>query len=262
MHHAAPTPPDNATTRFADRAGDYAKARPTYPRALVDALLAPFDDPTAVLAADVGAGTGVFSRLLAERGVRTIAVEPNGAMRAAASPHPLIEWRDGTGESTGLPDRSIDLVTVAQAFHWMRAEDALRELHRVLKPGATLALVWNTQDRSDPLTAGYCEVMGRHAVDPPRSPWALGDVSRVLDDHALFTARDVQRFAHAQELDLDGLLARARSASYCPKEGPGWESVSRDLRQIHSLHSTTGVVRLRYLAELHTSRSREGQSEG
>lgn len=255
-------PPADSTTRFADRAGDYARARPTYPAALVDALLAPFAEPTSIHAADIGAGTGVFSRLLADRGVRTIAVEPNAPMRAAAVLHPLIEWRDGTGESTGLPERSLDLLTVAQAFHWMRAGDALREFHRVLKPGATLALVWNTQDRSDPLTAGYCEVMERHAVDPPRSPWALGDVSRVLDAHPLFTPRTVQRFPHAQELDLDGLFARARSASYCPREGAGWEGVSRDLRQLHSLHSTTGVVRLRYLAEVHTSKSRAGQSPG
>lgn len=253
-------PPPNSTARFADRAGDYAKARPTYPAALLDALLAPLAHPSALVAADVGAGTGVFSRLLAERGVRTIAVEPNAPMRAATAAHPLIEWRDGTGEASGLPERSLDLLTVAQAFHWMRTEDALREFHRVLKPGGVLALVWNTQDRSDAFTNGYCDVMERHAVDPPRSPWALGDVSRVLDDHPLFTARVVQRFTHAQDLDLEALFARARSASYCPKEGPGWEGVSRDLRQLHSLHTTTGVVRLRYLAELHTSKSCATQS--
>lgn len=252
----APGPPGNATTRFADRASDYARARPSYPSEVVDAVLVGLGEPSSLTVADVGAGTGVFSRVLADRGARVLAIEPNAAMRAVAPAHPNIEWRDGTGESTGLPDRSVNLVTVAQAFHWMRAADALREFHRVLKSGGRLAHVWNIQDRSDAFTSGYCAAMERHAVDPPRSPWSLHDVSAALDDHPLFTRRTIVRVPSAQTLDFDGLIARARSASYCPKSGPGWEALNTDLRALFDRHARDGAVSLRYSSEAHSSAPR------
>src|SRR5262245_7940094 len=86
--------------RFTDRVADYVKHRPSYPAAAIDAMLRGLGDPTRLTAADLGAGTGIASRLLANRGLRVIAIEPNPAMRAAASPHPRVEWREGTGEST------------------------------------------------------------------------------------------------------------------------------------------------------------------
>ncbi len=255
MPDAAP-PPGNATTRFADRASDYAKARPSYPPEIVDAVLGGLAESSSRTIADVGAGTGVFSRLLADRGASVIAIEPNAAMRAAAVAHVNIEWRDGTGESTGLPDQSVDLITVAQAFHWMRPDDALREFHRALKPAGRLAHVWNIQDRSDPFTAGYCAAMERHAVDPPRSPWSLHDVSAVLDDHPLFTPRSIVRVPSAQTLGLEALIARAQSASYCPKSGPGWDALRAELMSLFEQYARNDEVRLRYSSESHISRVR------
>jgi SAM-dependent methyltransferase len=254
-----PLPPSNSTTRFADRASDYAKARPSYPTEIVDAVLGGLGDPSSLLAADVGAGTGLFARLLADyggRGCRVIAVEPNPVMRDAGGPHERVESRDGSGEATGLPEHSVDLVTVAQAFHWMRPDEALREFHRILKPGGRLAHVWNIQDRADPFTAGYCAAMERHAVDPPRSPWSLHDVSAVLDAHPLFTPRTIARVPSGQSLDLQGLITRARSASYCPKDGPGWAALDKELRTLFAEHARDGAVDLRYSSEAHMSAAR------
>src|SRR5205085_9077451 len=67
--------------RFSDRAADYVKFRPTYPAAAADAILAGLEPAGKLVAADVGAGTGISARLLAERGVRVVAVEPGSAMR-------------------------------------------------------------------------------------------------------------------------------------------------------------------------------------
>jgi SAM-dependent methyltransferase len=251
-----PLPPSNSTTRFANRASEYAKARPSYPSAIVDAVLDGLGDLSSLVAADVGAGTGLFARLLADRGGRVFAVEPNAVMREAAARHERVESLDGSGEATGLADHSVDLVAVAQAFHWMRPDEALREFHRILKPGGRLAHVWNIQDRSDPFTAGYCAAMERHAVDPPRSPWSLHDVSAVLDDHPLFSPRTIVRVPSAQSLDLEGLITRARSASYCPKEGPGWAALQRELQTLFAEHQRDGAVDLRYSSEAHISASR------
>src|SRR5262245_30605191 len=89
------------TERFEDRAADYSRFRPSYPAAAIDAAFAGLGAPPTLVAADVGAGTGISSRLLASRGARVIAIEPNAKMRAAAGPHPFVEWRDGRAEALG-----------------------------------------------------------------------------------------------------------------------------------------------------------------
>ncbi len=98
----------NPQDRFSDRAGDYAKYRPSYPAAAIDSILEGLDEPS--VAADIGAGTGISSRLLAERGVRVVAIEPNAEMRQAALPHPLVSFHNGTAENTNLPNASVKVV--------------------------------------------------------------------------------------------------------------------------------------------------------
>jgi hypothetical protein len=86
--------PDDLDTvgRFRDRAADYVKYRPTYPAAAIDAILDRLGAPDRMLAADIGAGTGISARLLGDRRVRVVAVEPGEAMRRAADPHRQVAW--------------------------------------------------------------------------------------------------------------------------------------------------------------------------
>jgi len=142
----------NPTGRFSDRVDDYVKYRPTYPAAAVTAALAGAPPGPVV---DVGAGTGIWTALLASRDREVIAIEPNAEMRAAAPALPRVTWQGGTAESTGLTEGSAAVVTVAQAFHWFRASEALAEFVRILLPGGKLALVWNRRSRTDPFTAAY-----------------------------------------------------------------------------------------------------------
>ena len=109
------------TGRFADRASDYVKYRPSYPASAIDAVLGGCGEPSSLHAADIGAGTGISARLLGDRGVRMVAVEPNAAMRNSAEPHPGVVFHDGTAEVTNLNDAAVDLVLCAQAFHWFRS---------------------------------------------------------------------------------------------------------------------------------------------
>ena len=92
----------NPTSRFSDRADDYVKYRPGYPPAAIDAILNGLGPPASLVAADVGAGTGISARALADRGVRVLAVEPNAVMANAAVPHPL-----GAGDCPQLPAKAI-----------------------------------------------------------------------------------------------------------------------------------------------------------
>lgn len=244
------------TTRFTDRVDDYVKFRPDYPAAAADAVLNGCDRSTVVLA-DVGAGTGISSRWIAERltGGVVLAVEPNRAMRDGAETHPRVRWADGSAESTGLPAGSVDVVLCAQAFHWFKPIEALAEFARVLRPGGRVALMWNDRDQADPFTRAYTEAFRRATQDHP----ALRDFSQhdALERSLLFTDFRVRTFRHGQRLDGAGLLGRAQSASYCPKEGPAWETLKRELLALHARFAgEDGCAELVYRTSVYSARKR------
>lgn len=236
------------TTRFSDRATDYVRFRPDYPWAAIDAMLAGLAAHD-LIAADVGAGTGISARQLAERGPRVIAIEPNHAMRRAAEPHERVTWVGATGEATALATGSVGLVLSAQAFHWFRQPEAIREFHRILTPGGRLILMWNSRDRTDPVTHGYIEaihaVQGEHPAE--RRPFG----PEVVSANGEFGTAWLKVFPHRQALDRDGLIGRAWSASYVPREGPGAKELVERLDALHAKHrDPRGLVALRYRTEV------------
>lgn len=244
----------NPTGRFSDRAEAYKRYRPSYPAGAIDAVLEGLGEASRLVVADIGAGTGISSRLLAERGVHVIAVEPNAAMREAAEPTGRITWVGSKAEETGLAARSVDAVVCAQAFHWFDAERALGEFHRILRPGGRAALIWNDRDEADAFTHGYGELL-RAASD--RDP-AMEDHTRPasLFGSLLFKNQRELAFENDQALDLEGVLGRALSASYIPKEGPKCEAVCAGLRWLHArLASAAGIVRLRYVTRVFLAES-------
>lgn len=237
----------NPVGRFSNRADDYARFRPTYPAAAIDAVLESLGDHARLAIADVGAGTGISSRLLAGRGPRVIAIEPNAAMRAAAEPHPRVQWREGTGESTGLPAASVNLVTAFQSFHWFDPPAALAEFRRILTPRGRIALAWNDGDQSDPATAAYYAIVMRYW----NGPRAVMLETNPLEGHAGLANIRRLTFRNEQPLDLDGLLGRALSASYVPKEGPESQRVLDELATVHAKHAgPRGTISLVYKTEV------------
>ena len=137
--------------RFTDRVGDYVSYRPGYPETLIDAVIDLVGSRSAAVVADIGAGTGIFTRSLVARGLQVYAVEPNAAMRTAAerglADAPNFSAIDGSAEATGLADESVDLITAAQAFHWFDKSAARQEFERILKSGGRVALIWNRRPR-------------------------------------------------------------------------------------------------------------------
>ena len=133
---------------FGDAAAAYARARPGYPDDAVGFCVAGARGPgTRVL--DLGAGTGKATAALVARDLDVVAVEPSTRMLAQLrAALPGVQAHEGTAEATGLPAGSVDAVVVAQAWHWVDPVRAVPEVVRVLRPGGTLGLVWNTRDDS------------------------------------------------------------------------------------------------------------------
>ncbi len=102
--------------------------------------------------ADVGAGTGKLTENLLnlEGPVHGYAVEPNDAMRAEGEKvfekTDLVTWKKGTAEETGLEDSSVDWVLMGSSFHWTDAPKAMKEFHRILKPGGFFTAIWNPRN--------------------------------------------------------------------------------------------------------------------
>jgi SAM-dependent methyltransferase len=124
---------------FSAHAAGYAAHRPTYPRSLIDLLagLAPARER----ALDVGCGTGQLSALLGDVFAEVIATDASAKQIAEATPHPNVRYRVARAEVSGLAGASVDLITVAQAAHWFDLEPFYAEVHRIARPGATLALI-------------------------------------------------------------------------------------------------------------------------
>ncbi|MCU1424821.1 MAG: SAM-dependent methyltransferase, partial [Microbacteriaceae bacterium] len=144
---------------FGKAVGDYDRGRPSYPDTAIDWLLE--HAPERPVVVDVGAGTGKFTASLVARGVDVTAVDPDAEMLAKLAQNlPSVHTAAGSGESLPLTDASADLVTFAQAWHWVDVEEASREVARVLRPGGVLGLIWNIRDESVDWVAELSGVMG------------------------------------------------------------------------------------------------------
>lgn len=155
---------------------------------------------------DLAAGTGKLTRLLIATGANVVAVEPLAEMRAHITG---AEARDGTAEAIPLPDASIDVVTVGQAFHWFDREAALGEIRRVLRPGGGLGLVWNARDTSVSWV-GELERFYDEGVAPPYDK----EVDWLAVLRAWGEVAGHETFGWEQHLDEDALVDAVLSASY------------------------------------------------
>ncbi len=127
---------------WSSSATTYDALRPVPPTILVDILTQLAGMPRPLMVVDIGCGTGISTRLWAERAESVIGIEPNAEMRHQAelsTANISIRYQDGLSTATGLPDACADIVTIAQALHWMEPEPTFAEVARVLRPGGIFA---------------------------------------------------------------------------------------------------------------------------
>lgn len=197
-----------STNPFEVEAPRYGAVRPAYPSPVLDALLNEAEaslEHRAHFVADIGAGTGKMTQLLARRGLSVVALEPSEAMRqhmredliqegfivldedAASAPSTMrqnqgtrgdsetIAVRAASAEATGLADGTLDLVVFAQSWHWVDPVRAAAEAARILSPGGVLAAVWNQMDVSIPWVHRLTRIMRSGDVHRPENRPDFGD---------------------------------------------------------------------------------------
>ena len=238
------------TERFSSRVENYVRFRPSYPKEVIDVLRAECGLTPDQIVADIASGTGLFTRLLLENGNRVFGIEPNKDMRAAGEHYlaafPNFTSIDGTAESTTLPDHSIDLVTCAQAAHWLKREDALREFQRILKPNHFVVILFNDRKvKGNPFSDDYEELVVKYGTDYSEVQ-RLGRIFEGVDFFAPYRC-DKRTLPNHQDFDYQSLEGRLLSSSYAPQRGdPSFEPMIAELKRLFDKHQRNGCVRMEY----------------
>ncbi len=257
----------NPLSYFSERGEDYEKYRPIHSALTISNILSGFKYPYQLVAADVGSGTGIGARLLANRGVRVLAIEPNTDMRTAATPHERVEFLAGTAEQIPLESASVDLVTSFQAFHWFDFEQSLQEFRRILKPCGRLALIWSFWDQSDTISKQYSHLIFEASKDQERQSQPRMQLQTWFKSLRYqlfwqglwlpyFTNLQRHKFTFNQQLDLAGLIGLARSQGFTPSSGAALGKLAGQLSEFHHhFRDSQGQVCLTYQTYLYMATS-------
>ena len=236
-------------TRGFSAADVYERGRPGYPAAAVARIVETLELRPGRTVLDLAAGTGKLTRLLVPSGANIVAVEPVREMRAELERRvPAVAVLSGTAERIPLADSWLNAITVGQAFHWFKADEALEEMHRVLQPGGGVALVWNARDERDPLQAALSEIIDPLERNTPRR--RQRDWKTLLLGSGLFDRCERKLFDHEQIVDEQGVVDRVVSISFIAASP---KSVRDEVEsQVRALLRDIGTpIRLPYMTEVY-----------
>ncbi|HEX6459065.1 MAG TPA: class I SAM-dependent methyltransferase [Thermoleophilaceae bacterium] len=240
-----------ASKAWGEDAAIYERARPEYPPDAIDFLheLGLSLDSDVL---DLAAGTGKLTRALVAAGARVTAVEPLFAMRQMLQQRlPEATVMEGTAERIPVQDQSIDLVTVAQAFHWFDADAAIGEVARVLRPAGGLAAIWNVRDESVEWMAMVSELLRDARGNIPSH--ASGDWRRPFEsDGSPFEPLRLETFRHSQELPRADALDVFASRSFVSVMPHDEREVL--LERVAEQLPKTEIVQIPYVTELYWTR--------
>lgn len=244
------------TERFSNRVDNYVKYRPGYSAELLDYVYSETGVSQDSVIADFGSGTGIFTKMLLDKGSRVYAVEPNEKMRLAAqnslSNYDGFYSVDGAAENSGILESSIDFVTCAQSFHWFDRDASKKEFRRILKPEGKVLLIWYRMfTEGSGFMKGYEEIHysfpGRGAVTDHRN---IGNEE--MKDFFRDSIFNTKSFSFGHKLDFEGLKGRALSSSHAPSPGDeNFASTMEKLSKLYLKHQVNNEVEFLYRTDLY-----------
>ena len=239
--------------KFTGKAKTYASSRPSYPGELIDLLYRDYISPDSIIA-DVGSGTGIFSKLLLERGNAVFCVEPNEDMLSEAKKYlsgfDKCVFIHAGAENTSLPDKSVDFITAAQSFHWFDREKFAAECKRISKGKPTAALIWNAYDAS----AGVIRELERiNAKCCPDFKGFAGGSKPESGVDGFFEKYTSFRFQSWHAFDSEtAFIHRCFSSSYAPDpESVRGKNYEKQIMLFFRRHSVSGYLTLPVLTVAH-----------
>jgi SAM-dependent methyltransferase len=243
-------PAPNATQRFSDRVDNYVRYRPGYPPEVLRLLRERCVLTPHACIADIGFGTGLFTRILLENGNTVFGIEPNPEMREAGekllAEFPNFRAVHAAAEKTTLADQSVDFVTAAQAAHWFDREVARREFTRILRPSGWVVLLWNERiTEGTPFLAEYEQILLQYGTD--YSEVRHERTTEVIGEFFAPAAYETATFQMRQTFDQPAFEGRVFSSSYTPAPGqPNYEPLRHALRDLFNRHQEDGKVAFDY----------------
>ncbi len=247
-------------TRFSTKADAYARYRWDYsPRAIACVVETACLSPASRVA-DIGSGTGIFTRHMADTAGTVYAVEPNAGMREQAevllAGHRAFVSINGCAEDTTLPDESVDVITVAQALHWFEPDETRREFRRILRPGGWLAVLWNRsthQQLNEAFSELFTEANGWD-TKPATNPTPGQAIRHFLNDDCL-----QRSFSVVEQETWEHFLGALRSDSHAPDEcHPRYERFEQSARRVFDRFEKHGRLAVSFSTELRMGHLCEG----
>ena len=241
--------------KFTGKADLYEKFRPSYPDALIDFL---YDNAKCENVADIGAGTGKFTRCLLRKPWSVTAVEPNDDMRAKLEDIVGIKIVNAPAENTTLADKSVGLVTTAQAFHWFDEERFREECRRILADGGQLAIVFNERNLAeceisrvrDGICMRYCGAYHTgHVGKRSNKEGAAFLKNEYFSEMKLFTMEN------NVEEDEQTFIGDTLSRSYAiGEDNENYARFVGELKDAFAKHESGGAVTIKYTAACYLGR--------
>lgn len=237
--------------KFDKKGGIYSKARPSYPDELFVYLKEHNLISGSTVVADIGSGTGIFTEKLCPYVSKIFAIEPNDDMRSVAevkyAAHENIISVNGSAENTKLSDKSVDFITVAQAFHWFDRQTFKAECQRILKIDGNILLVWNDRDTESELIMENYDINRRFCPNFNGSSNGIDFSKNAFTD--FFKGNfDVVQFRNDLIYNENAFISRCLSSSYAPKPGEkNYNEYVADLQELFKKHSQNGTVPYPYI---------------
>ena len=246
--------------RFSSKADIYKKFRPSYPKELINYLYSQVGFSHDSEIADIGSGTGIFSRLLLEKGSHVYCVEPNADMRTIAENELNVfsgfSSISAPAENTGLQTKSIDFITVATAFHWFDRQLFKSECRRILVNNGTVVLVWNMRDDKSEIVLKEHEIRMKYLIGRKSERINSGESEDCLNFFA-DNIYECNSFRNDLSLDRDIYIGWNMSSSFAPseeKDPDKHHALKHDLNVLYDEYCADGMLIYPHVTKCYTGK--------